>query len=243
MANNYFITGAKGAGKSNLLARLLQKLDLKTAGFAVRRINAANGKPLLFELRQAAELKEKGAEALKTKAASDFSAAEMVREDQAEAKRCQETFELFKGAPETLKLSAGADDSLNLLRYQKIFAYRENTAEKFRVKAEVFDNLGVELLNQNGELIVMDELGRFELEAEKFQKEVFSLLASEKIVIGVIKAESNPFLDKIRQRDDIKIYKLEEYSKQQREEIPNKILENLKNNQANLLDRWQSLNI
>jgi nucleoside-triphosphatase len=229
MANNYLITGAKGVGKSTLLARLLQKLDLKTAGFAVRRINAENDKPLLFELRQASELKEKGVEGLTEVAAADFSAAEMVKEDQKEAKRCQETFEIFNGAPETLKLSAGADDSLNLLRYQKIFAYRENTAEKFRVQVEVFDNLGIELLNQNGELIVMDELGRFELEAEKFQKEVFSLLASEKIVIGVIKAESNPFLDKIRQRDDLKIYKLEEYNKQQWQEILNKILENLKN--------------
>jgi nucleoside-triphosphatase len=229
MANNYLITGAKGVGKSTLLARLLQKLDLKTAGFAVRRINAENDKPLLFELRQASELKEKGVEGLTEVAAADFSAAEMVKEDQKEAKRCQETFEIFNGAPETLKLSAGADDSLNLLRYQKIFAYRENTAEKFRVQVEVFDNLGIELLNQNGELIVMDELGRFELEAEKFQKEVFSLLASKKIVIGVIKAESNPFLDKIRQRDDLKIYKLEEYNKQQWQEILNKILENLKN--------------
>lgn len=229
MANNYLITGAKGVGKSTLLARLLQKLDLKTAGFAVRRINAENDKPLLFELRQASELKEKGVEGLTEVAAADFSAAEMVKEDQKEAKRCQETFELFNGAPETLKLSAGADDSLNLLRYQKIFAYRENTAEKFKVQVEVFDNLGIELLNQNGELIVMDELGRFELEAEKFKKEVFSLLASEKIVIGVIKAESNPFLDKIRQRDDLKIYKLEEYNKQQWQEILNKILENLKN--------------
>jgi nucleoside-triphosphatase len=229
MANNYLITGAKGVGKSTLLARLLQKLDLKTAGFAVRRINAENDKPLLFELRQASELKEKGVEGLTEVEAADFSAAEMVKEDQKEAKRCQETFEIFNGAPETLKLSAGADDSLNLLRYQKIFAYRENTAEKFRVQVEVFDNLGIELLNQNGELIVMDELGRFELEAEKFKKEVFSLLASEKIVIGVIKAESNPFLDKIRQRDDLKIYKLEEYNKQQWQEILNKILENLKN--------------
>lgn len=230
MANNYLITGAKGAGKSTMLARLLQKLDLKTAGFAVRRINAEDAKPLLFELRQAAELKEKGAAALKITADADFSAARKVEADQSEAKRCQETFELFEGDAGALSLSAGAGKSLKLLRYQKIFAYRENTAEKFKVRPEVFDNLGVELLNQNGDLIVMDELGRFELEAKKFQKEVFSLLASEKVVIGVIKAESNPFLDKLREREDLTIYKLEEPSKLQRAEILNKILENLKNN-------------
>ena len=229
MADNYLITGAKGVGKSTLLARLLQKIDLKTAGFAVARINAASGRPLLFELRRAAELKEKGAAALKSTASEDFSAAARVEADQAEAKRCQETFEIFKGAPETLKLSAGAGDSLNLLRYQKIFAYRENTADKFNVRAEVFDNLGVELLRQQGELVVLDELGRFELEAEKFQKEVISLLDSEKIVIGVIKAESNPFLDQIRRRDDLKIYQLKENNEAERAEVLAELSESLKN--------------
>ncbi|MFP4021472.1 MAG: nucleoside-triphosphatase [Halanaerobium sp.] len=229
MANNYMITGAKGVGKSTLLARLLQELDLKIAGFAVARIKAGNGKPLLFELRQAAELKEKGAAALKSTAGEDFSAAARVEADQAEAKRCQETFELFNGAPKTLSLSAGADDSLKLLRYQKIFAYRENTAEKFKVQSEVFNNLGVELLRQKAEIIVLDELGRFELEAKKFQKEVFSLLDSEKIVIGVLKTESNLFLDKLRQRDDLIIYQLKEYNQKQRAEIFTKLLENLKN--------------
>jgi nucleoside-triphosphatase len=232
MANNYFISGAKGVGKSTLLARLLRELDLKPAGFAVKRINAASGKPLLFELRQAAELKEKGAKSLITTAAADFSATDKVEADRAEAKRCQETFELFEGAPKTLKLSAGADDSLKLLRYRKIFAYRENDAAEFQVEADVFDNLGVELLRQTGELVLLDELGRFELEALKFQKEVISLLASEKIVIGVIKAESNPFLDKLRGLDNLNIYKLEESNQTKNEEIFNKILENLKNNKT-----------
>jgi nucleoside-triphosphatase len=229
MVNNYLITGAKGAGKSTLLARLLQELDLKTAGFAVKRINAASGKPLFFELRQAVELKDKGAEALINNAAADYSAAAKVEADRSEAESCQETFEIFDEAPKNLKLSAGADDSLKLLRYQKIFAYRENTADKFTVEAEVFDNLGVELLRQPGEIVVLDELGRFELESQKFQKEVFSLLASEKIVIGVIKAESNLFLDKICERDDLNIYELKKQDEGQSTEIFNKLLEDLKN--------------
>ena len=90
MINNYFISGAKGVGKSTLLARLLRELDLKPAGFAVKRINAASGKPLLFELRQAAELKEKGAESLIAKAAADFSTA-----DEVEAHRAEEVPEEF----------------------------------------------------------------------------------------------------------------------------------------------------
>ena len=232
MANNHLITGAKGVGKSTLLAQLLQQVDLKPAGFAVKRINSGSGKPLLFELRPAAELKEKGAAALINNAAADFSAADKVKEDRAEAERCQDTFKLFEGAPKTLKLSTGADDSLKLLKYRKVFAYRENTAAKFQVEADIFDNLGVELLKQPGEIVVLDELGRFELQALEFQREVFSLLASEKIVIGVIKAESNPFLDELRRRDDLEIYELKEQNKEQRAEIFNKILENLKNIKA-----------
>ena len=80
--------------------------------------------------------------------------------------------------------------------------------------------------------MLLDELGRFELQALEFQREVFSLLASEKIVIGVIKAESNPFLDELRRRDDLEIYELKEQNKEQRAEIFNKLLENLKNIKA-----------
>lgn len=225
MVNNYFITGAKRAGKSTLLARLLQKLDKNIAGFAVGRIEAENSKPLLFKLIPAADLKEKGADFLNKKAGENFSAARAVSEDEAEAKRCQETFELFEGAPASLKLSTAADDSLNLLRHQKIFAYREKTEDKFKINPKVFDSLGVELLKAAGEVVVLDELGRFELEAEKFKRQVFSLLSSEKIVIGVIKAESNPFLDKIRQRADLKIYHLKEENS---EEIYDQLLANLK---------------
>ncbi|RCW62204.1 MULTISPECIES: nucleoside-triphosphatase [Halanaerobium] len=235
MTNNYLITGEKGVGKSSLLTQLLQQVDLKIAGFAVARIRAKNGKPLVFKLNQASELMEKGAAALIKTAETDFSAAELVARDQQEAKSCQETFALFEGAPKTLNLSAAAGDSLKLLRHQKIFAYREVTSDNFNIQTDVFNNLGFELLDQSGEIVVMDELGRFELKAEKFQKKVFSLLDSEKIVIGVIKNESNPFLDRIRQRDDLKIYELTASNQEQRRKILVDILENLKNNNQDKL--------
>lgn len=52
MVNNYFITGEMGVGKSTLLARILSTLKVKTAGFAVSRLNAQNKKPLVFKLKK-----------------------------------------------------------------------------------------------------------------------------------------------------------------------------------------------
>lgn len=111
----------------------------------------------------------------------------------------------------------------------EIFAYRKDPESKFNLRTEIFDKLGVELLSEKGEIYLMDELGRFELAAAKFQKKVFSLLNSKKIVLAVIKAEENKFLNKIRQRNDIQIYNL-------KAENQNEIYIQLINNLRNLLN-------
>lgn len=73
---------------------------------------------------------------------------------------------------------------------------------------EVFESLGVGSVRRAVEgtpLVVLDELGRFELEAPTFMGAVFDALSSEVFVLGVLKAESNPFLDAIRRRSDVKL--------------------------------------
>lgn len=73
--------------------------------------------------------------------------------------------------------------------------------------SEVFDDYGVKILRHSLEekvdLIVMDELGVFESEAFDFQKSVFAVLESPIPVLGVLKAKSSPFLDKVRSRQDV----------------------------------------
>lgn len=58
------------------------------------------------------------------------------------------------------------------------------------------------------DVIVLDELGFLESNAMNFQKSIFEALDSSKLVIGVLKARSTPFLDKIRERNDVIIYEV-----------------------------------
>lgn len=54
--------------------------------------------------------------------------------------------------------------------------------------------------------VVMDELGRMELYSRAFQEMVLRVLESPKRVVGVIQQSSNPFLNAIRQRQDVQIF-------------------------------------
>ena len=53
-------------------------------------------------------------------------------------------------------------------------------------------------VSYDSDIIIMDELGRFEIKAHDFQNKVIELLKSDKLVLGVIKLEKNKFLDKVR---------------------------------------------
>ncbi len=72
-----------------------------------------------------------------------------------------------------------------------------------------FDDYGVEILKRslemNPRLIIMDELGFFENEADIFQKMVLRVLDSEIPVLGVLKQKQTTFLDIIRNRKDVNL--------------------------------------
>lgn len=76
--------------------------------------------------------------------------------------------------------------------------------------SDTFEDYGVKILRHSLEekvdLVVMDELGVFESEAFNFQKLVFAVLDSPIPVLGVLKAKPSPFLDEIRNRQDVVIY-------------------------------------
>ncbi|MCQ1528860.1 nucleoside-triphosphatase [Lutispora saccharofermentans] len=90
---------------------------------------------------------------------------------------------------------------------------------------DTFNDMGVHILKKALEdkvdLIIMDELGFFEEHAYPFQKAVFECLDSHIPVLGVIKTVSSGFLNDLRKRKDIQIL---EMTKENRDEIPNKIL-------------------
>src|SRR6056297_1907079 len=115
--------------------------------------------------------------------------------------------------------------------YQKrkyVIAERNSYKVRYNINVETFNKKGVELIDtviKLRDIVIMDELGRFELKATKFQNKVFEALDSKKTVVAVIKDEHNRFLDKIRQREDIKLIRL---TKNNREEVSNKTYKYLK---------------
>lgn len=71
------------------------------------------------------------------------------------------------------------------------------------------------------DIIILDELGFFENDSEKFKRKVYELLNSNKIILGTIKDYDCEFLNDIRKRDDILLFKV---TKENREEILNKLV-------------------
>lgn len=165
MPNNIIITGAKYVGKSTIVKRTLDKLNLKPGGFVVGRTGNLD-QWLSFYLTDPL----------------DYYYHWQGKSSSKYKKKCQ------------------------------IFAKREHPSQNWEVHPEVFDKKGVEFLETGRDfrdVVVMDELGRFELKADKFQTKVIEIMGSNKPVLAVIKDENNKFLDKIRGRKDISLYRVE----------------------------------
>jgi len=79
------------------------------------------------------------------------------------------------------------------------------------VHVNVFEELGIWTIShavENADLVIFDELGRFEVKCRGFIRSVYGVLDSSVVVLGVIKAEKNIFLDNIRKRNDIELITL-----------------------------------
>ncbi len=79
---------------------------------------------------------------------------------------------------------------------------------------------------KNSDIIVLDELGFFENDSQKFKYKIYELLDSDRIVFGVIKDHDCEFLNNIRKRNDILLIKI---TKENREEILNKLIKIINN--------------
>jgi len=81
-----------------------------------------------------------------------------------------------------------------------------------------------EALRSSG-LIVIDEIGSMELISPRFQAAVIACLDSPRPVLGVIKAESGPFVDRIKSRSDVEIIEL---TRERYNEVKSIVVEMLK---------------
>jgi nucleoside-triphosphatase len=74
-------------------------------------------------------------------------------------------------------------------------------------------------------LILIDEIGSMELVSSRFREAVIACLDSPRPVLGVIKAESNPFIDRIASRPDVNII---EFTRERYDEVKSVVVKKVK---------------
>ena len=79
---------------------------------------------------------------------------------------------------------------------------------------KVFDELGVKLLDATDDnLILMDELGFMENEAEKFRFGVLKALDGEIPVLAAVKSRETDFLEKVRNHPNAEVFRITEQNR------------------------------
>lgn len=77
---------------------------------------------------------------------------------------------------------------------------------KYGINSRNLDEIGVAAVEEAvacKDIIVIDEIGKMELFSQKFREVVIKALNSGKRVVGVIHLAERPFLNAIRERDDV----------------------------------------
>jgi len=99
---------------------------------------------------------------------------------------------------------------------------------KYKVNLKDLEEIGVaallEALKEN-KVVIIDEIGKAEMFSRKFKQTVLAVLNSKNQVLGTIKLTYDPFTDKIKKRQDTKIFYL---TRENREDIKKQIKELLK---------------
>ena len=99
---------------------------------------------------------------------------------------------------------------------------------KYGVGVHTLNRIGVteiELCLVEKKVIVIDEIGKMELLSPRFQEAVWKALDAENPVLGTITLARHPFAQKVKERDDVKIY---EVTKENQDEILKALTKELK---------------
>ena len=84
----------------------------------------------------------------------------------------------------------------------------------FQAIGDTFENFGVDCLhsamNSFADIIVMDEIGRFERHSKNFITYIHNVFDSHKFVLAVLKKEPIEFIEEIKKRNDIFLIELDE---------------------------------
>ncbi len=109
-------------------------------------------------------------------------------------------------------------------------ATSENLVVRFsegmpQVRADRFDEIGCRLIGlarQNAALIIMDECGRLERDAIRFQQAVLAALDGDVPILGVVRQDADGWIETIKNHPRVKLLVV---SVQNRESIPTMALE------------------
>lgn len=101
--------------------------------------------------------------------------------------------------------------------YRKCFAHTDlKTQDSYDIyyyDLTIFENFGVRLLQKalaESDLIIMDEIGVMERDANKFQQTLKKCLDSPILVLGVFQQRAKWFQDFVQSRADTKIFLVDE---------------------------------
>lgn len=89
---------------------------------------------------------------------------------------------------------------------------------KYKVNVRDIEAVCIPSLDEESDLIVIDEIGKMELFSEKFKKKVAEALDTGK-VIATIMERPHPFTDKIKRRNDVKLFTVTEENRDELVEI------------------------
>lgn len=83
--------------------------------------------------------------------------------------------------------------------------------------SEVFDTLGTQFIESSprGALIVMDELGFLENDAQRFQSAVLRALDSDTPVLAAVKPKDTPFLRAVREHKNAEVFFIDAQSREE----------------------------
>ena len=95
---------------------------------------------------------------------------------------------------------------------------------KYRVDTGGFEEFleTLDLLNSDGELIVIDEIGKMELFSSRFRNLVCDVLNSDKQLLATIAQEGEPFIMEIKQRSVVHLF---EVTLSNRDSLPEEVAE------------------
>ncbi len=88
---------------------------------------------------------------------------------------------------------------------------------RYRVDVPAFEAVGVtalEAATAEADLIVVDEIGKMELCSPRFAPALEAALASRKPVLGTIMQAPHPWIDNLKRRSTVELYRLTERNRQ-----------------------------